>query len=204
MNLNTNWDNGLLAGYVEDMHLNEIDIDPLVKFPLGRDCNQLVAGPSISPGTKAIAMVPEPSAQPTEAMAPELEPSAQTSEAMTSALEQSAPFDLFGPSTGEESFNQSFDMDAILNSPAFATVDPTLGSKGEIPQEATPENESDNKQNVLDLTLTETSADDVLAVKDRSKELVVNCEEEMSIDNSDSTRVEEDQMEISPDSNITN
>ena len=135
-------------------------------------------------------------------MATELEPSAQFSEAMTSASEPSAVFYLFCPSTGEESVNQSFDMDAILNSPAFAIVDPTLGSKGVIPQEATPEIESDNEKNVLDLTLTETSTDDVMAVKDRSKELAANCEEEMSIDNSTSTCVEDDQMEISPGSNI--
>ena len=135
----------------------------------------------------------EPSAQTPEA-------TASTSEATASSTGPSAFSDLFGPPFGEESVNKSLDMDAFLDSPAFANVNPTLGSKGEIPQEETPDIESEDKQNILDLTLTETSADDTLAVKDRPKEMVANCEDKMSTDNSDLLRVEEDQMEISPDS----
>ena len=137
-------------------------------------------------------------------MATKLELSAQFSEAMASASEPSALFDLLGPSTGEESINQSFDIDTILNSPAFATVDPTLGSKGEIPQEETPENESDEQNDKLNLTLTETSTNDVQAINDRLKDLAQTHEEEVSIDTSGSKSVEEDQMEVTPDPNITN
>ena len=209
-NLSTNWDNGILSDLSEDVHLNEIHIDPETEFPLGRDCNQWVAGPTVNSGTKAIAMVPEPSAPNSEAIATEMEPSAQTLEATASTSEAtasntgpSALSDLFGPPFGEDNVNKSFDVDAFLDSPAFANVNPTLGSKGEIPQEETPGYESEDEQNILDLTLTETSADNALAVKDRPKEVVANCEEEMSTDNSDLPHVEEDQMEISPESVIT-
>ena len=62
MNLSTNWDYEILSDYNKDVHLNEIHIDPEAEFPLGRDCNQWVAGPTVNSGTKATAMMPEPSA----------------------------------------------------------------------------------------------------------------------------------------------
>ena len=75
-----------------------------------------------------------------------------------------------------------------------------MGSKGETPQEETPDIESEDEQNLLDLTLIETSTDDVQAIRDRPKEMVANCEDEMSVDNSDLLCTEEDHMEISPES----
>ena len=206
--LNTNWDNEQLANYVEDLHLDGDDVDPEAELPSGRDHSQLAVSPTVSPGTKAIATVPEPMAQHTEAIATVSEHSAQHTEAMASVLEPSAYFDqLFGPSTGEENVERSFDLDAILDSPAPATVDPTLGARGEIPQEEIPANDYDD-QNELNLTLTETSTDEVLAVSVQMRELEQKKEEELSIDKSNSPSVgtvgEDFQMEVTPDSNVSN
>ena len=85
-----------------------------------------------------------------------------------------------------------------------AIADLTLGSKGEISQEETPANESEDKQDELNLTLTETSTDDVQAINDRMRDLEKNHEEKVSIDISESTCVEDNQMEVTPDPNITN
>ena len=133
-----------------------------------------------------------------------MEHSAQNKEATASSsgANASRPFafsDLFGPPLGIASIDTSLDIDAFLNSPAPATVDPTLGSKGETSQEETPDIESEDVQNILDLTLTETSMDDLRAASDIPNELAANCEDEMSCDNSDLPRKEDDHMEISPE-----
>ena len=134
----------------------------------------------------ANAVVLEHFAQNSEANAIELEPYAQNMETNVSFS------DLFGPSLGDTSTDRSIDFGAYLDSPAPANVNPTLG-KEEIP----PDTESDVEENLNDVTLTETSTDDVTAVKVTSKQVDPICVDEMSIDNSDTLCVEEDHMEIS-------
>ena len=122
----------------------------------------------------------EHSAQNSEANANELESYMETNVSLT---------DIFGPSIGDTSIDKSIDFSAYLDSPAPAYVNPNL-EKEEIP----PESESDVEENPCDITLTETSMDDVLAVGVTSNPV---CMDEMSIDNSDTLRVEHDHMEIS-------
>ena len=85
LNLNTNWDNGLLANYVGELHIDDDEVSPAAEFPLGRGLNQLVVTPSVSQG---------PSVPTTEAIAPVLEPSALFNQ-------------ILGPSTGEDTIGFS-------------------------------------------------------------------------------------------------
>ena len=99
--------------------------------------------------------------------------------------------DIFGPSLGDTSTDRSIDFGAYLDSPAPAYVNPNLE------KEETPDAESDVEEDPNNVTLTETSTDDVTAVRGSSIQANPICVDEMSIDNSDVLRVEEDHMEIS-------
>ena len=137
----------------------------------------------VGQGAMANAVALEQSAQNSEANADELESYMETNVSLS---------DIFGPSLGDTSTDKSIDFGAYLDSPAPAYVNPNL-EKEEIP----PDSESDVEENPCDITLTETSADDVMAVGVTSKQVDPICVDEMSIDNSDTLRVEQDQMEIS-------
>ena len=199
MNLSSNWENGTLSDYTEEYHDHEIHNDPSVELPLGGDRGHLTAAPVVSHVEPAV-LEPvvlgqvEQDDQSEMANAVALEHPVQNSEANANEFESYmgsnvSLSDIFGPSLGDTSTDKSIDFGAYLDSPAPAYVNQNVEKEDFLPDYV-----SDVEENPNDITLTETSMDDVSAVGVISNPI---CEDEMSIDNSDTLRVEKDQMEIS-------